>query len=222
MPIGLDGVLTDEERKLYDLLGSPKPGAGLNDLEGSVLSAQELVPSTEEDVAASSGPEEQSTQEPLYAAVQALKPPHQVLVLTFSCIAALLAMSCIGLGLYAWHYFRKATMEETGWEMIPRVETRDAVELVLDDDFAGRLRDKKPLLWQDIPLEALPNVIPPPFNARDEESIFHPHPQQKVIDLDSDDESDEEDFEEKFHDAEDKPFYFVDVTNSKKTEESLD
>lgn len=217
VPIGLDGVLTDEERKLYDLLGSPKPGARLNDLEGSVPSVQELVSSTE-DAAMSNGPEEQSTQEPLYAAVQALKPPHQVLVLTFSCIAALLAMSCIGLGLYAWHYFRKTTMEETAWEMIPRVETRDAVELVLDEDFAGRLRDKKPLLWQDIPLEAPPNAVPPPFNARDEEALFSPHPQQRVINLDSDNESDEEDFEEKFHDAEDKPFYFVDVTDREKTE----
>ena len=216
VPIGLDGVLTDEEKKLYDILDSPRPGAGLNDLEGGVSPLPDAIASSNE-TDASSQSVEPSSQE-FYTDLERFMPPRQIVILTFSCIAALLAMGCIGIGLYAWHHFTKSTKFEAAWEMIPRVEARDAVEIVVDDDFATRFKDKKATRQsQDIP-EQPSNPALALSGPTPEETLFHPHPEQMVISLDSEDESDNEGFEEKFHDAEEVPFYTGNATNVQKTE----
>lgn len=197
-PIGLDAVLTDDEKKLYDLLRSPKAGTGLNDLIGGDSSLSEDT--TSQDA-------ERHISDSVQAAAQHLGidhliPPQQVLTLTFSCIAALLAMGCIGIGLYAVHYFRKKAGVVAAWEMMPRTEARDAVELVVDDVFTSQFSDKKPKAAH----ERSPRISPILFNATIDEPPTHT---PGIVNLDSDEESDDEDFEgeEKFHDAEERLFY---------------
>ncbi|TCD69773.1 hypothetical protein EIP91_006309 [Steccherinum ochraceum] len=218
-PIALDGVLTDDEKKLYDLLASPRPYAKLDDLEGHTAELQDVDAAAEElDLSADTS--EPTNDEALFVNLQQYMPESQVLVLTFSCIAALLAMGCIGVGLYALHYFRKKAGLELSWELMPRVEARDAVEIVVDDDFASRLYDQKHRMSTSDVSQHRPDITPLDFGS----PIRSPQSRRAtpaVLSLDSDDESDaeesdEEDLDEKFHDAEEVPFYSWNVASSEK------
>ncbi|THH29151.1 hypothetical protein EUX98_g5034 [Antrodiella citrinella] len=209
VPIGLNGVLTDDEKKLYNILGSPRPGAGLDDLEGGESPLLEEMATSQE--ATSSKDEEDSIQE-LYTEISHYMPLRQVLTLTFSCLVALLSMGCIGFALYAFHYFWKSAGAETAWELIPRVEARDAVELVVDDDFASQFKGGKPPSYEHVPHRpSTPAIVID--TVFQESSLTHIHPHDLVINLDSDEDSDDEGLDGKFHDAVDRPstpFRFVD------------
>ncbi|KAH8102257.1 hypothetical protein BXZ70DRAFT_906220 [Cristinia sonorae] len=192
-PIELDSVLIEEEKQLHD----PRPDAPLDDLEGGVISISEDTIGPEAAVSA----EEISIQS-FYPDIMS---PRQVVTLTLSCIAAILAMGCIGIGLYALHYFRKKSGLEAAWEMIPRVETRDAVELVVDEDFACQFKEHAKKLKHS-------HTYPPTSQGSESEEASA-QSNLIIIDADSDCESDDEDFE----DAEDRVFTPADVIGRAKT-----
>ena len=197
VPIGLDGVLSEEEKKLYNIISSSS-SSGLDELDGgeripeefSLLfkpDAEETVDQTEaNDASFASGGVDFFTSPPL-------------IVLGLSCIAALLAVGCIAVALYATRVIRKHLLgSATAWDILPRLEQQGLLDQPTSDvqgppsggDRNGSAAEKRSL--------------PEPAVAHNEP--INEKVQLIILDSDSDSESDSDDEfdekDEKFHDAE--------------------
>ncbi|KZT01571.1 uncharacterized protein LAESUDRAFT_454068 [Laetiporus sulphureus 93-53] len=129
LPLSPDGDLSDDERRIYHILGSQRTSL-LDDLDGEqdrlpeLQKAEDLEPLTEPD----------ATEESLRPSSEDAMSPS-LLVLAISCIAALLAMLCIAVTWYLIRWYRSLLLQ-LGWDVLPQLKKGSSIRLPDDSDFS--------------------------------------------------------------------------------------
>ncbi|KAI0640473.1 hypothetical protein C8Q79DRAFT_996328 [Trametes meyenii] len=204
IPLNVDGTPAKDEKQLYDILKGLKSSASsLQDVDGGERPLPEDAVSV--DTADSSAAQDAQEHSPGYPSVgfadMYTSPP--LIVLAISCIAAFLAVLCIGAGLYALNHLRSFMLKsDLAWDVLPKLERRVGLDGPDDLNVGGGgelLPEKRRLLTGDA-------LLPPP-------AVVH----EKVSDLDGktqlqDEPSfDDEEFDEKFEDAQEHSLLFLDT-----------
>ena len=203
IPLNIDGTPSDDEKQLYEIIKNLKSTGSLNDIDG-VRPTEDSTSVTATDAVSggeASSPEEASQELPAVSLTDFYSSPP-LIVLAVSSIAALFAVLCIGAGLYAYNHVNYLMVKSgLAWDVLPRLEKRVGLDMPHDDDHAtggAPLPEKRRLIY-DAPL--------PPLNLVDEKAGEDLN--EKVILVDVED-TDDEDVDEKFHDAQEHSLLFLD------------
>lgn len=198
VPIGLDGVLSDDEKKLYDIISTSSSG-GLNDLDGGERIPEEFSLLFKTDAAEDStsvAEDDGSYTDTPFSSMNAFSSPP-LIILALSCVAAFLAMGCIAVAVYTTRFIHKQVLgSNMAWEMLPRLEKQDCLEYTSNEDDQGASNnqsDEDSPSETDIVVVSEPREFPPQVIEEKEDLI--------VFDTESSDMEDEV-YDEKFRDAE--------------------
>ncbi|KAH7915899.1 hypothetical protein BJ138DRAFT_1076328 [Hygrophoropsis aurantiaca] len=180
---------TDEEKLLSKWLGS------LNDLDGGLSEEPEadlVAPEQPGEDAIDTTPDGNSASSAsVHAPYHA--PSRPVLVIVFSCVAALLALGCTMLGLYIAKYLRSQVLaSRNAWELLPRLEKRSTVS----DQVSATVSEpagEKSIFVQDLVVARHVLLPPPTVVVGDSEKFSHVLLGQHW--------DEDEELDEKFHDA---------------------
>lgn len=204
VPLGLDGVLSDDEKQLYQMLSESKTSGSLDELDGGVrpLPADLTTTSREDALVSEREPEDLQGGTSDAAAESSdvldfVKSPP-LLVVTLSCVAALLALLCVSVVLYTAHYIRTRALASDLARKILSQQARHA----LGPGDGPRIAEKgtlpeKALLMLDVERADTASESPDTVHDSEEkpEILFSM--------------SDEEDLDEKFEDAPDNSLLFL-------------
>ncbi|KAI0717812.1 hypothetical protein C8T65DRAFT_640030 [Cerioporus squamosus] len=201
IPLNVDGTPSEDEKQLYEILKNLKSTGSLQDIDGGIPSVSDdagSVAATEAAPEDAASPEEAS-QELHPVAFADIYPSPPVIVIAVSCIVALLAVFCIGAGLYAYNHATTFMIKSgLAWDVLPRLEKRVGLDMSRDDEDGGNAPSpEKRRVCYDAPL--------PPVHFFDEKSSEELN--GKLVDIDSDDETVDA---EKFHDAPEHSLLFLD------------
>lgn len=201
IPLNVDGTPAEDEKELYEILKNLKSTGGLNDIDGIQASADATsVTATEATPEDAKSPEEASQELPSVAFTDMYSSPP-LIVLAVSCIAALLAVLCVGVGLYAYNRVNYLMVKSgLAWDILPQLERRVGLDMPSDDNATGgaHVPEKRRLIY-DAPL--------PPLNVVDEK--LSDDLDEKIVLIDIGD-SDLDDSDEKFHDVPEHSLLFFD------------
>ncbi|KAI0672570.1 hypothetical protein C8Q78DRAFT_971661 [Trametes maxima] len=205
IPLNVDGTPAEDEKQLYDILKGLKSSASsLQDVDGGERPLPEdAVAVDAADNSAAQDAQETSPEYPSVGFADVYTSPP-LIVLAISCIAAFLAVLCIGAGLYALNHLRSFMLKsDLAWDVLPRLERR--VGLDGPDDLnvggGGQLLPEKPrrLLTG--------SALPPPPVVVDEKALDL----NEKAGLQDEPSSDDEEFDEKFEDAQEHSLLFLDT-----------
>lgn len=206
LPLGSGGVFTEEEKKLYNIISDSQKGSRLDDLDGGIRIPQDMTPRTRDalELPAESDENVEVNEKDVSSTSSHIKhvlssPP--LLVLAVSCIAALLAVLCVGVALYITSYLRPSLLSsELAWNILPQLE-RQLAPRGSNDGIGGQKE-----VQYDEKTGAL--VVRQPGQERARSiGTEEVKTQEETLDLIS---FDDDELEEKFHDAEDRPLLFSD------------
>ncbi|TBU52670.1 hypothetical protein BD310DRAFT_1042901 [Dichomitus squalens] len=208
VPLNIDGSPSEDEKQLYDLLAKLKSTGSLEDIDGDSLPILDTTPSVltaEPAHAEDAAPSDESSPDgyPSVAFADLYSSPI-LLVLAVSSLAALLAILCVGAGLYAYNHINSIMIKSgLAWDVLPRLEKRVGLDMPYDDNSEGGstpLPEKRRLIL-DAPL-------PPAGLIQDNAGDDH---NEKLVLVDVDGPvSDDTDLDEKFHDAQEHSLLFLD------------
>ncbi|KAI0923083.1 hypothetical protein AcV5_009906 [Taiwanofungus camphoratus] len=213
VPLDLEGTLTDDEKHLYDILTNSKAGGRLDDLDGGERPLQQDDLVAESENALSIPPNDDTAQESLLdsstnAGNQDVFTSPPLLVLALSCIAALLALLCVTLVLCTAHYFHsKVLSSHMTWELMPRLEKRTSLGHTMDDESQTLVEEQLLDLKDKEDREDL--VASLVINDEKTEELQEDAGQKMPPTAERDLSSDEE-FDEKYEDAQESSLLLID------------
>ncbi|KAI0316042.1 hypothetical protein OF83DRAFT_1129121, partial [Amylostereum chailletii] len=127
VPLGQSELLSEDEKKLYEMLGGSDR---MEDVEGEgrpvdIVSEGELSPEKEGELSladeAESDPDAQSSEALTTVAPRTHTEP--LILIAVSCILALLSVTCVGAFLYAVYYVRTYVLgSREAWDILPHLE----------------------------------------------------------------------------------------------------
>lgn len=211
IPLNVDGAPSEDEQQLYEILKTLKSsGSSLDDIDGDLRPLPEdtsiISPdaSSEED-ANSSQEASQELPEVFFGEPFTLPP---LVVLAVSCIAALLAVLCVGVGLYAYNHVNNIMVKSgLAWDVLPRLERRIGLDTPPHDDSNNggtpSLPEKYTLLG-DTPLPPVHVFAEKCGDDLDEKDALLVDVGEQLF------SDDDEDLDEKFHDAPEHSLLFLD------------
>ena len=205
IPLNIDGVPTEDERQLYEILKTLKStDSSLEDIDGNLRPLPEdttAVSTTEADTSVESDAGlHDNVPQVIPTILDDFYTLPPMIVLAVSSFVALLAVLCVGAGLYAYNH-ANSIMVKSGlaWDVLPRLEKRIGLDDTHGDDSEGgaSLAEKRGLLGLDTPL--------PPVNVFSEKEELDE--KGLLVDIA---ESDVDDLDERFHDAPEDSLLFLD------------
>lgn len=196
LPLGPNDEPTESERQLYDLLNKQQT-ASLNDLDGGErtprLSDGELV--AEDLLAAEDSPSQPDVVPPMNSQRPSVTPP--LLVLAFSAIASLLVLMCVVTAVYITKQIRAQLMRsDMIWNVLPKLEKGISLEGDAPSNEDGSEKYGGVLLLEKgdlIDFDGTLAIVPMPGGLGRLAPLHYA----------SDTDSEAEDYDEKFADAED-------------------
>lgn len=215
MPIGLDGVLSEDEKKLYNIISTSTSG-GLDDLDGGERIPEEFSllfkPDTEDSV---DEPEATNVASSEVNTDFFTSPP--LIVLGLSCIAAFLTMGCIAVAIYTTRVIRKRVLGSSmAWELLPRLERHEPLEHRSSNDTQrptsggkchGSSTEKRSLRE---PVPDRPEPVVEVINEKADLIVFD----TEVSEDEVYDEKDEKFHDAEFFDIEERPLSALDIRSS--------
>ncbi|KAI0752940.1 hypothetical protein C8Q80DRAFT_1149321 [Daedaleopsis nitida] len=202
IPLHIDDTSSEDEKQLYETLKNLKSTGALDDIDGYVAPTEDNQSVTATDDVSegeAKSPQEASDELPAVSFANIYSSPP-LLVLAVSSIAALLAVLCVGAGLYAYNHVNHFVIKSgLAWDVLPRLEKRVGLDSPHDDETTGGAPSpgtRRPLY--DAPL--------PPVVLVDEKTG-----DEKVMLVDVNEPfSEYEELNEKFHDAPEHSLLFLD------------
>ncbi|KAK7678027.1 hypothetical protein QCA50_018967 [Cerrena zonata] len=194
-PIGLDGILSEDEKKLYNIISTSSSG-GLDDLDGGERMPEEFSllfkPDADEQV-----DNTEVTDASFVEASTNIFTSPPLIVLGLSCIAAFLAMGCIAVALYTTSVIRKRVLgSSVAWELLPRLERYEPLDQESGDGVQGPSNDGDSARTftekRTLPAPARPELVVEVINEKVDLIILETESSEDEL-------YDEKD--EKFHDA---------------------
>ncbi|KAI0364118.1 hypothetical protein BV20DRAFT_974836 [Pilatotrama ljubarskyi] len=209
IPLNVHGTPTQDEKQLYDILKALRSSASsLQDLDGGERPLSENLVSapladTESDKHASAV-HETIDQYPSVGPAD-IYSSTPLIVLAVSCLAAFLAVVCVGAGLYAMNHLKSAMLKSgSAWDVLPRLERRvgldgpDGLNVNLGD--GAQQPEKRRLLSGDAPL-----LLPVLDEEKTERGL------DEKASASDEPFSDDEGMDEKFEDAQEHSLLFLDA-----------
>ncbi|THH10729.1 hypothetical protein EW146_g8275 [Bondarzewia mesenterica] len=140
VPLGENGVLSEEEKKLYEMLGGSET---MDDVEGGSRpvalpndamfdASVSPVGGTEAElsVAGEDSVAEEESRILSTASPQVVVNSRPLIILAFSCTLALLMVICVGASLYAVQIVRSQIFtSRAAWDLLPRLEKQEKIRL---------------------------------------------------------------------------------------------
>lgn len=196
VPLASDGVLTDDERQLYDLLHTQTSGS-LDDLDGGERPVQPAEQDPSGQDVSSVDDQEAAQDAPSLSHALPATPSPPLIVLAFSCIAAFLSLLCICVAVYSAHYLRSVLRSDALWDLLPRLENGIRLEDAEDDGTVGGSpsEEKNLIIFDEKVNSVVLTVEEKPTEGRPAD-VKHEETSAPSAD-------DEEDLNEKYEDAED-------------------
>ncbi|KAI0077565.1 hypothetical protein K474DRAFT_1064749 [Panus rudis PR-1116 ss-1] len=169
VPIGLDGVLSEDEKKLYDILISSSSRGSLNELEGGERIPEEIRIQDEQMAKNAETLASSANDHP----VSEMVTSHRLFILTLSCLAAFVTMGCIAVAIYAHKFIREYISESrNAWDILPRLARHRQVRDNPHDNGSETWLEK-PCLAPDV----VPTIQPQLIDMADEKrahSVLRP------------------------------------------------
>ena len=206
IPLSIDGVPSEDEKELYEILKTFQgASSSLEDIDGDLRPLPEDASLTSADTPSEDDarPLEDASQVGPVVSFGDMYTLPPIVVLTVSCIAALLAVICVGAGLYAYNHANSIMIKSgLAWDVLPRLEKRLGLDTPHDDNAAGGTPvPEKHRLLGDAPLPPMHAFPEPSGDDLDEKGL--------LVDA-SEPLSDDDDLDEKFHDAPEHSLLFLD------------